>query len=132
MMHERKSVLVVDDDEGTREFVGELMRVEGWEVVTAKNGVEAIEIVEDNLPDLVILDVDMPEMNGFEVFQRLRSDVLSRQVPIIMLTAINELTGEHNDAESMERRFGLNAPEAFVDKPVDPTFLQQAIMGVVG
>lgn len=132
MMHERKTALVVDDDEGTREFVGELMRVEGWEVVTAKTGVEALDIVNEGLPDLVILDVDMPEMNGFEVFRRLRLDVLSRHVPIIMLTAINDLTGERHDAASMERRFGLNGPEAFVDKPVDPVFLQQAIMGVVG
>jgi CheY-like chemotaxis protein len=71
-------------------------------------------------------------MDGFEVFRRLRSDILAKHVPIVMLTGINDLTGEHHDAASMEHRFGLDAPEAFVDKPVDPAFLQRAIMGVVG
>ena len=133
MMHERRTVLIVDDDEGTREFVQEVMRMEGWEAATAVNGVEALDQVANDLPDLVVLDVHMPEMDGFAVFQELRSNPLTAQIPIIMLTAVNDLEpGANLNEETMGERFGVEGPEAFVDKPVDPVFLMQAIMGVVG
>ncbi|NIA13592.1 MAG: response regulator [Nitrospiraceae bacterium] len=133
MMHERKMVLIVDDDEGTREFVQEIMRTEGWKTTAAVNGVEALDQVAEECPDLVILDVHMPEMDGFAVFQHLRSDPQTSQTPIIMLTAVNDLEpGAGYNEETMAERFGVNGPEAFVDKPVDPVYLLQAIMGVVG
>lgn len=133
MLYEKKKVLIVDDDEGTREFVQELMRVEGWETVLGKNGVEALELASQEEPDLIILDVTMPEMDGFEAFRRLRSDVLTQRIPVIMLTAINELEpGANHNEVTMEQRLGVDRPEAFVDKPVDPEFLQKAILGVVG
>jgi len=133
MMYERKKVLIVDDDEGSREFVTEIMRAEGWDTVTGITGYDAIELAESESPDLIILDVTMPKMDGFEAFQRLRTNILTKRIPIIMLTAINELEpgAQHNEI-TMEQRFGVDRPEAFVDKPVDPAFLLKAIMGVVG
>lgn len=133
MMCERKKVLIVDDDEGSREFVTEIMRTEGWDTVSGITGRDAIEMAESESPDLIILDVTMPEMDGFEAFRHLRTNILTQRIPIIMLTAINELEpgAQHNET-TMEKRFGVDRPEAFVDKPVDPAFLLKAIMGVVG
>ena len=65
MLEERKKALVVDDDESTREFVGELMRRNGWDVIEGANGIEAIEKAEEEEPDIIILDIEMPEMDGF-------------------------------------------------------------------
>jgi len=133
MMQERKKALIVDDDEGTREFVMELMHNEGWDTTVGLTGKDALELAEQEEPDLIVLDVDMPEMDGFEAFRRLRTNVLTQRIPIIMLTAINDLDpqGGHDDA-SMEQRLGVDRPEAFVDKPVCPDDLIKAIMGVVG
>jgi len=133
MMQERKKALIVDDDEGTREFVTELMRNEGWKTVVGMTGQEAIDLAEEEEPDVIILDVDLPEMDGFEAFRQLRTGPLTERIPVIMLTAINELDPEgHHDETSMEQRLGVDRPEASVDKPVSPDDLLKAIMGVVG
>lgn len=127
-----KKVLVVDDDESVRMFVAGVMEAEGWEVVEAMNGQQALDIAEIEPPDLIVLDVNMPVMDGFEAFRRLRDSHFTEKVPIIMLTGINEEQGESYDRERMETQFGVTGPEAFVDKPVDPVFLLQSVMGVVG
>lgn len=133
MLHPNKKVLVVDDDEGVREFVGEIMRNEGWQVVTARNGIEALDLAEEEEPNLIVLDVCMPEMDGFETFRRLRSDHFTKDIPVIMLTAVNEAEPDagHNE-ETMEQRLGVVRPEGFVDKPVDSMFLLNCIFGIMG
>ena len=127
-----KRVLIVDDDESVRMFVAGIMEAEGWEIEEAMNGQQALDIAEADPPDLVVLDVDMPVMDGFEAFKRLRDSPFTDKVPIIMLTGINEEHGEHYDRERMETEFGVEGPQDFVDKPVDPVFLLQSVMGVVG
>jgi CheY-like chemotaxis protein len=133
MMDGQRKVLIVDDDESSRDFVKAIMAAEGWEIVEAHNGAEGLDLAEEQKPGLIILDVSMPVMDGFEAFRRLRTEEATKHIPIIMLTAINELEPEaaHNEA-SMEKRFGVNRPEGFVDKPVDPVFLLNTVFGVVG
>lgn len=80
-------VLVVDDEPRIVNFVRMNLELEGCRVITAGNGREAIDRVRDNLPDIVLLDVMMPGMDGFEVLRRLRQ---SSAVPVIMLTAKDE------------------------------------------
>jgi len=127
-----KRVLIVDDDESVRMFVAGVMEAEGWETLEAMNGQQALDLAELHLPDLIVLDVNMPVMDGFEAFKRLRDSHFTEGIPIIMLTGVNEEQGECHDAAWMEKEFGFTAPEAFVDKPVDPVFLLQSVMGVVG
>ena len=133
MMAEQRKVLIVDDDESAREFVRAIMTAENWETVEGRTGKEAVELAKNEEPDLIILDVEMPEMNGFEAFRRLRSFEGTKDIPIIMLSAINEFEeNSRHDEESMEKRFGVGRPEGFVDKPVEPEFLIQTVFGVVG
>jgi len=133
MMQDKRKVLIVDDDEGTREFVEAIMANEGWATVEGRNGREAIELAEQEQPDLIILDVMMPEMDGFEAFQQLRSQFLTKDIPVVMLTALNDLQpGPDHNEETMEQQLGVNRPEGFVDKPVDAVFLLNTILGVVG
>ncbi len=133
MMEGRRKVLIVDDDESAREFVRAVMAAEEWETVEGATGVEAVDLAQSEEPDLIILDVAMPEMDGFEAFRRLRTNEVTKHIPIIMLTAINELEpGAHHDGQSMEQRYGVDRPEGFVDKPVDPMFLLHTVFGVVG
>ena len=127
-----KRVLIVDDDESVRLFVAGVMEAEGWVTVEALNGQQAIERAEVEKPDLIVLDVNMPVMDGFTAFRLLRESPFTDTIPIIMLTGTNEEMGTNYDAQRMEDEFGVTGPEGFVDKPVDPVFLLQSVLGVVG
>ncbi len=83
----KKRILVVDDEPRMRRFVRMNLDLEGYEVLEADNGLIALEKVRDDMPDLVLLDVAMPEMDGFETLERIRE---VSAVPVIMLTVKND------------------------------------------
>jgi diguanylate cyclase (GGDEF)-like protein len=84
---ERLRILVVDDDEDITGFLSTSLRVEGYHVLVANDGTSALDLVRTHGPDLVVLDVMMPEVDGMEVTRRLRADPMTSTLPIIMLTA---------------------------------------------
>ncbi len=86
-MTRRDLVLVADDDEDIARFVEVNLRLEGFEVAVANNGEQALQAAYDMLPDLVLLDVMMPRLDGYEVCERLRSDPRTRHMSVVMLTA---------------------------------------------
>ena len=75
---------MVDDDERTQHMLNSMLRLEGYRVISASNGTEALEQLNHESPDLILLDIMMPEINGYDLCQRIRE---FSQVPIIMLTA---------------------------------------------
>ena len=92
----RAQVLVVDDDPKTRDMLRRTLQKAGWTVAEAANGCEAIEALERAKPALVLLDLMMPGMDGFEVLERLRGDATWREVPVIIITA-KDLTADDVD-----------------------------------
>lgn len=86
------SILVVDDEPQARSLLRLILVREHYEVVEAVDGIDALEKVRDRLPDLLILDVMMPNMNGFEVCLRLRRDEQTAELPILMLSAKTDAT----------------------------------------
>jgi len=105
-------ILVADDDEDIVRFVEVNLRLEGFEVVTANDGEQALQEAFDRLPDLVLLDVMMPRIDGFEVCQRLRSDSRTKNISVIMLTA---------KSLSADKVVGLTAgADDYMIKPFDP------------
>ena len=104
-------VLVVDDDEANRMLLRDPLEVHGYEVIEAKNGEQALQKVEQRPPDVILLDVMMPQMDGFEVCRRLKKDPRTAPIPILMVTALSE---------RMERMTGIAAGASdFLSKPVD-------------
>jgi DNA-binding response OmpR family regulator len=83
----RQLVLVAEDDEDIRALVRHRLSRNGFEVVMARNGEEALRLAEERPPDLAILDVRMPRMDGLEVVQRFRADPRTARVPVLLLTA---------------------------------------------
>ena len=83
------TVLVVDDEEAPSELVSSALRFAGYSVVTENNGFDALRTIKTETPDLIVLDVNMPEINGFEVCRRIRRD--GTQAPVIFLTARSEI-----------------------------------------
>src|SRR5437879_1577935 len=102
-------VLVVDDVTRNLQVIGTMLRNEGYEVMPATSGAEALEGVRVQLPDLILLDLMMPEMDGLEVCRRLKVDPATRQIPVIFLTASNEM-------EHLVKGFAAGAVD-YVTKP---------------
>lgn len=84
-------VLAVDDNPDNVELIADIVEALGYEVLKAFDGPQALAVVEAQPPDLIILDVNMPGMTGFEVIAKLKSDKLTAQIPVIMLTALNDV-----------------------------------------
>ncbi|MEX2148498.1 MAG: response regulator [Candidatus Rokuibacteriota bacterium] len=109
----RARVLLVDDSISVRRFVGRMLTVGGFEVVTANDGAEAISRVAEGRFDVVITDLEMPRVNGYELIEDLRRRSSTRHVPVIVLT-----TRAGDKHVSLARRLGV---EHYVTKPVDET-----------
>jgi two-component system alkaline phosphatase synthesis response regulator PhoP len=82
-----KKILVVDDEKHIVRLVEVNLQRAGYEVVTAYDGVQALEVVKREKPDMIVLDVMMPRMNGFEVLKNLKASPETQEIPVIMLTA---------------------------------------------
>ncbi len=105
------SVLLVDDNEHNLELLLAYMDDLGCELRSARDGVEALESVAAAKPDLILLDVMMPRMSGFQVCSRLKSDPATKGIPIVMVTALNEVSDVERAVES--------GADDFLTKPVN-------------
>ncbi len=83
-------VLVVDDGASNRDILSRRLTSQGYSVIMAENGRQAMEMVRSNEFDLILLDIMMPEIDGFEVLRRLKSDDLLKHIPVIMISALSE------------------------------------------
>lgn len=81
------SVLIVDDNPQNLSVLGNIMERNGYDVAVAMNGIHALDYVREEKPDLILLDIMMPEMDGYETCRRLKSDLNTRDIPVIFLTA---------------------------------------------
>ncbi|GAB4207374.1 MAG: response regulator [Roseiflexaceae bacterium] len=112
-------ILVVDDEPAIVDMLSRFLKREGYEVVTARNGREALERVRESQPDLILLDVIMPELDGISVCQRLKDDEQTALIPITMLTGQDDY--EH-------RRRGIEAgADDFLAKPFEQSILRARI-----
>ena len=84
-----KIILLVEDDDMSRDMLSRRLAKLGYVVIEARNGVEAIEAAQTENPDLILMDMCMPRMGGLEATRKLRSDLKTRAIPIIALTALN-------------------------------------------
>lgn len=115
----RKKILVVDDDVELVELVSFNLKQAGYAIGTAANGVEALKKTHLFMPDLIILDVMMPELDGFAVCEILRRDSTTSSIPIIMLTALSSELG---------RMAGLGSGATdFLSKPFSPRLLVERV-----
>jgi chemosensory pili system protein ChpA (sensor histidine kinase/response regulator) len=115
------SVMVVDDSLTVRKITGRLLAREGYHVLSAKDGVDALEQLVEFVPDVMLVDIEMPRMDGFELTRTIRSDARLKSVPIIMITS---RTAEKH--RSYARELGVNH---YLGKPYDEDELLKLIAG---
>lgn len=119
-------ILVVDDEPDSITFVETILKKEGFTVLSASDGLEGFEKAKQEIPDLIVLDVQMPKMDGFEVFNKLRKEESTRNISIVMLTGIREKVGIGFNAEDMKKFYG-EGPNGYVEKPISPDELLKVV-----
>jgi two-component system response regulator RpaA len=112
-------VLVVEDDTQINELVGAYVQIAGYEYRSALDGAAAMAAIRERLPSLIILDLMLPDTDGFEVCRRLKSDQQTASVPVVMLTAL--------DREEQRKRGIECGAVKYMTKPFDPDQLIDAI-----
>jgi DNA-binding response OmpR family regulator len=114
-----KTILLVDDDHATLKYVGLILENEGYRVVVAHDGEEALLKVRESHPDLMLLDIIMPRKNGYQVCRTIKEDEALRTLPVLMLSAKSQPSDRF-----WAKRVGA---DGFVAKPFDPADLLREI-----
>jgi two-component system, cell cycle response regulator DivK len=112
-------ILVVDDYQDAREMYAEYLEFSGFRVVEAKNGAEALDKAFAHTPDVILMDLSLPVMDGWEATRRLKADERTRNIPVVALTG-HTLSGHSNGAKEA-------GCDAFVTKPCLPDALVQEV-----
>jgi len=121
---ERPVVLAADDDEDILALIAFRLERSGYTVILARDGEEALALARDERPDLAVLDVMMPKLDGFELTRRLRMDEATSRMPIILLTA------RAQDAD-LQRGFDVGADD-YLRKPFNPQELRARVQAILG
>jgi CheY-like chemotaxis protein len=118
-----KKILVVDDNAASRELLRAVLRDSDREILEACQGGQALEIIASEAPDLVLLDVEMPVMDGFAVLRRLRENARFAKLPVVAVTA-NAMQG----AEEIALRAGFSA---YITKPIRPAEVRKRVAAIL-
>jgi DNA-binding response OmpR family regulator len=116
-MNARKKLLVVDDQPEIVNLIRRIFEARGFEIISGKDGQEALDLTRKERPDLLLLDLDLPRVDGFEVCRRLKADEATKKIPVVMMTAA------HVSTEAANRGVTTGADE-YIAKP----FLREVLV----
>jgi len=117
-------ILVVDDVEANVRLLEAKLTLEYYEVMTAGDGAKALQVASDERPDIILLDVMMPGMDGFETCRRLKADPVTRHIPVVLVTALD-------GREDKIKGLGVGADD-FVTKPISVTSFLETVRRFIG
>lgn len=117
-------IMVVDDEPDVVDLVKLVLESDGFDVVTAYSGKECLEKIEKEMPDLVLLDIMMPQMDGWEVFRRIKANEKTRDIPVAMLTA---------KTQSIDKMIGLHVVKVddYITKPFGRSELLERVKKIL-
>ena len=118
-----EKILIIDDDLDTLRLVGLMLQKQGYQIVAANNGEQGLQKVNEEKPDLILLDVMMPDMDGYEVARRLRQNPKTSKIPILMFTAKSQLDDKVSGFES--------GADDYLTKPTHPTELHAHVKALL-
>jgi len=119
-----RQILVVDDERSVRNILDFSLDAEGYRVIQAEDGEEALKLAGENPPDLIIMDVMMPRLDGFETCRKLKADSRTRDIPVVLLTA--------RSTRGDQKRGREVAADAYVTKPFSPNSLMDIVHSFLG
>ena len=119
-MSKKKTILILDDEPHVVTYLSTLLEDNGYDTVSASNGIEGMKQIEKQRPDLITLDITMPEQSGIRFYRDLRENAELGSIPVIVVTAV---TGYGGDPEPFEKflssRKQIPPPQGFLSKPID-------------
>ena len=127
-----KKVLTIDDDADIRTFVITVLEENGYSPLKAKNGEEGLKIINEEKPDLVVLDVLMPKQSGIKLYRELKTNESLNKIPVIILSGISKRIFLRSQEALTE--FGsenVPEPDAYIEKPVEPEDLAEKIKQLI-
>jgi CheY-like chemotaxis protein len=127
MTDHRKTVLVVDDDPDAREFLGTVLHDNGYQATIAKDGTEALAKIQQQAPDLVALDITMPEKSGVAVYRKIKEDDELKRIPVIIVTGISD-----DFKKFISSRRQVPPPDGYISKPVDHEEFLKMVKSLLG
>ncbi len=113
-MSEKKKILVVDDEQDVLTYLTALFEDNGYETVTATDGKMAFELARSEKPDLISLDITMPDQSGVRTYRKYKEDPEIKKIPVIIVTAIGD-----SMRSFLKKLKGFPEPEGFMNKPID-------------
>jgi two-component system response regulator VicR len=124
MAAEKKKILCIEDDPEMIDLIKLILERKGFEVLEAVGGKEGLEVIHREMPDLILLDLMMPEIDGWEVFRRIRADEQLKDIPVVVVTA---------KAQSIDIVLGLHIAkvDGYVTKPFGPQELLKSVNKVL-
>jgi two-component system cell cycle response regulator DivK len=135
-----KKILIVDDEPDSVSFISSILEDNGYESISSRTGVGGMELARKEKPDLILLDLIMPEKGGISLFQELKGDAGLNHIPVIVVTGVSQITGvDFRNVIGKQRGEGgvglfetsRAAPDGFVEKPIDPSTLVKTIQDVL-
>jgi CheY-like chemotaxis protein len=128
-MADKKRAVVIDDEPDICDYISSILMEHGFETRTANEARAGEDLIRDNPPDLICLDLMMPGRSGIQLFARLKGDDATKHIPLIMITAIKEKM----NIDWGEIAGGLRSrkPEGFIEKPIDPVRLMRVVEDVL-
>jgi CheY-like chemotaxis protein len=129
---EKKTILFADDELDMRIFLSTVLKTSGYKAVAARNAIEGLQKARELRPDLIIMDVMMPQAGGVTLFQEVKQDDRLKNIPVIMLTGVSEKAFSHH-LKMINLRIdeSLPPPDAYMEKPLDPEKLIAKIRGLL-
>ncbi len=127
-----KKVLIVDDEPDMVAFLSTLLQDNGYETISAADGDEALEKVQTEPPDLISLDLLMPNKTGIKMFRELRTSDKTKDIPVVMVTGFGAGDVPQMDFKKWIQERSLKGPEAYIEKPVDKQIFLDAVKSAIG
>jgi CheY-like chemotaxis protein len=121
-MAARKKILIVDDEEDIRLYLSTLLGDQGYETALAKDGEEAWKQVEGNFPDLITLDISMPEKSGIKFYREMKADDRWKKIPVIIVSGVSE-----DMRKFLSSRHQVPPPDGYIAKPIN----QEEILALI-
>ena len=119
---EKKKILVIEDEQDTASYLTTLFEDNGYDALAAKDGQEGMRIAKGEAPDLITLDISMPEKSGLKALRELQEDEATSNIPVVIVTGVSE------DLKSfIDKQKHLNPPAGHINKPIDT----QELLGMV-
>ncbi len=125
MPSENKRVVCIEDEPEMIDLVRLILSRKGFDVIGANGGIEGLEVVREEEPDLILLDLMMPDMDGWEVYQQIKADAKLRSIPVVVVTA---------KAQSIDKVLGLHIAKVddYITKPFGPQELLDSVEQILG